>query len=258
MHGSQGSLIELPKKGKAMIITDIHGNISDLNRFIDIWNDFKSKNNHLVITGDFIHSFGLEDDKSLDVIISLRNLFKKSDNVHILLGNHEWSVISQSTLYKGGKNLSLNFESLLKDKYRENWKKVLEKYIKCFKKLPIAVKTSNKVFISHAGPPKNVKNMNEIINIKNSGYISNPILFDLLWKRKGEYKKKDLESFLKAVGCNAMIVGHTPVNGVEIIKGRQLIVSSSFTKGKKAYIELDLEVEIKNAKQIMKMAKYVK
>ena len=86
MQVSNGSLVELPKKGKAMIITDIHGNISDLNRYIDIWNDFKSQENHLVITGDFIHAMGIEDDKSIEVLKSLKDLFKKSNNVHILLG----------------------------------------------------------------------------------------------------------------------------------------------------------------------------
>ena len=33
---------------------------------------------------------------------------------------------------------------------------------------------------------------------------------------------------------------------VKLIKNRQLIVSSSFCKGKKTYMELDLEKEIKN------------
>ena len=257
MQVANGSLVELPKKGKAMIITDIHGNISDLNKYIDIWNDFKSQENHLVITGDFIHAMGIEDDNSIEVIMSLKDLFKKSENVHILLGNHEWSVISEVTLYKGGKNLSFNFESLLKDKYSKEWKKVLEKCVRCFKKLPIAVKTANKVFISHAGPSKNIQELKEIVNIKKSGYLNNPLLFDILWKRKGEYNQKDLEKFLKVVGCNAMIVGHTPVNGVELIKNRQLIVSSSFSKGKKAYIELELEKEITDGRQILKMVNYI-
>lgn len=257
MHVLNGSLIELPKKGKAMVITDLHGNISDLNKYIDIWNDFKSQENHLIITGDFIHAMGIEDDNSIEVINSLKNLVKKSNNVQILLGNHEWSVISELTLYKGGKNLSFNFESLLKNKYGKEWKKVLQKCVKCFKKLPLAVKTSNKVFISHAGPSKKIKGLEEIINIKRNGYLNNPILFDILWKRKNEYSHKDLDNFLKVVGCNAMIVGHTPVNGVEIVNNRQLIVSSSFSKGKKAYIELDLEKEITDARQILKMVNYI-
>ena len=60
-------LIELPRKGKALIITDLHGNLEDYERYMDIWKEFKDKNNHLILTGDFIHSCG-EDDGSLEII----------------------------------------------------------------------------------------------------------------------------------------------------------------------------------------------
>lgn len=54
-----------------------------------------------------------------------------------------------------------------------------------------------------------------------------------------------------------MIVGHTPVDGVELIGENQLIVSSSYSSGKKAYVELDLQKEIKNGKDILKMVRYI-
>ena len=60
-------LIELPRKGKALIITDLHGNLEDYERYLDIWKEFKDKNNHLIITGDFIHSCD-KDDGSLEII----------------------------------------------------------------------------------------------------------------------------------------------------------------------------------------------
>jgi serine/threonine-protein phosphatase PP1 catalytic subunit len=52
-----------------------------------------------------------------------------------------------------------------------------------------------------------------------------------------------------------MIVGHTPVDGVKLINDKQLIVSSSYSQGKKVYIELDLEEKIKDATDILKMVK---
>jgi len=60
----------------------------------------------------------------------------------------------------------------------------LKYYIKFFKKLSIAVRTKNKVFIRHAAPVKNIKDINDIINIKDSGYeMNNENLFELLWNR---------------------------------------------------------------------------
>jgi len=52
-----------------------------------------------------------------------------------------------------------------------------------------------------------------------------------------------------------MIVGHTPVDGAKLI-GNQLVVSSSYSRGKKAYVELDLEKKIHGAKDLKKMVKY--
>ncbi len=251
-----GSLLTLPMKGKAMVITDIHGNIDDLNNYLEIWNDINSENNHLIFTGDFIHGIGAEKDESLDVLETLMKL-ENSSNVHLLLGNHEWALISKKILFKGTENLSESFQILLEERYGNRWEEKLEEYILFFKKLPLAVKTMNKIFISHAGPPKDVKDLDEIINIKMDGYVNNPNLIELLWNREKNYSNKDLSNFLKAVGCKAMIVGHTPVKGLKLIDKKLLIVSSSFSKGKKTYMELDLEKEIKNGKDLLKMAKYM-
>ena len=46
-----------------------------------------------------------------------------------------------------------------------------------------------------------------------------------------------------------------PVDGVKLINDKQLIVSSSYSQGKKEYIELDLEEKIKDTKDILKMVK---
>ena len=256
MYNNDYSLLKLPKKGKTMIITDLHGNLDDYNIFIDIWEDFKSKNNHIIITGDFIQNCN-NNDKSIEILDSIRYNIEKNSNFHVLLGNHEWSVITGSPIFKAGENLSVKFENLLKIKFEDKWQQKLEYYKEFLKTLPIAVKTENKVFISHAGPPNGIKSLDDIINIKKLGYLDNEKLFDILWNRYKNYSKDDINSFLNKVGCNVMIVGHTPVNGTKLIGKNQLIVSSSYSKGKKAYIELDLEKKIVDGKDILKMVKYL-
>jgi Icc-related predicted phosphoesterase len=254
----KGSLVELPKKGKAMVITDIHGNLDDFVKLMDIWDNFKDgKNNHLILTGDFIHAMGREDDKSIEVMELVRSEFYNDPNFHVLLGNHEWSVIGKINIFKAGNDLNSNLRMLFQKRFGSSWENKFESYTDFFRKLPIAVKTGNKVFISHSGPAKDIKSINEIINITGSGYLNNPKLFGFLWNRFGDYDKKDIESFLKNIGCKAMIVGHTPVKGSKLIGKKQLIISSSFSEGKKAYVCLDLEKEIKNGKDILKMVRYI-
>ena len=248
-------LVELPKKGYAIVVTDIHGNLNDYNKYISIWEKCNEKNVHFILTGDFIHAFGEKKDESIKILESVKHNFEKYENFHALLGNHEWSTISRVSVYKGSVNQSLNFESHLKERFKENWKIKLEEYQNFFKTLPVAVKTDNKVFISHGGPPKNVKSLDEIVHIADNGYIENTMLYQLLWNREDDFTNRELKEFLRAVGCSAMIVGHTPVDGIKMVGKEQVILSSSYTLGKKSYIILDLEKKIRDANDLLKMEK---
>ncbi len=255
MSSYNGKLVELPKDGKAIVVTDLHGNLNDYKRYMGIWEKCRENNTHFILTGDFIHAMGRKDDRSIEILESVKKNWEKYENFHTLLGNHEWSTISRVSVFKGGINQSLNFDELLKEQFGVDWKIKLEEYQDFFKKLPIAVKTDNKVFISHGGPPKGIKNLDEIVNIADKGYQGNVKLSQILWNREEDFTEYDLRSFLRTVGCNAMIVGHTPVNGVKLIDDKQLILSSSYTQGKKEYVLLDLEKKIKDAKDILKMVK---
>ena len=255
MSNYNGKLVELPKKGKAIVITDIHGNLDDYDRYVDIWEEYKNDNNYFIITGDFIHAMGKKDDKSIEILDSVKQCWENNENFYPLIGNHEWSTISDISVYKGSINQSLNFKELLRERFGSNWNKKLDEYQEFFKKLPIAIRTANKVFISHAGPARNIKSLDDIINITDKGYLDNDNLYEILWNREEDYTENDLKSFLRTVACNAMIVGHTPVDGVKLINDKQLIVSSSYSQGKKEYIELDLEEKIRDAKDILKMVK---
>lgn len=255
MSNYNGKLVELPKKGKAIVVTDIHGNLDDYDSYIDIWEEYRNLNNYFIITGDFIHAMGKKDDKSVEILDSVKHYWENNENFYPLIGNNEWSTISNMSVYKGNMNQSVNFKELLKERFGSSWEKKLEEYQKFFKKLPIAIRTDNKVFISHAGPPRNIKTLDEIINIVDHGYINNDNLYQILWNREDDYTKEDLISFLRVVKCNAMIVGHTPVDGVKLINDKQLIVSSSYSQGKKEYIELDLREKINDARDMLKMVK---
>lgn len=261
MHSYNGKLVELPKKGKALVITDIHGNLTDFKKFMHIWDEYEDiKNNHLILTGDFIHAMGLENDKSVEILEYVKFLWENISNIHVLLGNHEWSTISNKSLFKAGINQTYNFDTLLKDKFgEENCKEKLQEYIEFFKKLPVAVRTANGIFISHAGPPTNIKSVDEIANITHDGYNSdNRPFFELMWNRSTDYDNNQLKDFLKVVNCKMMIVGHTPVDGIKLVHKKQLVVSSSYGKGKKAYVVLDLEKNIRRSKDLLNMVKYIK
>lgn len=245
-------LIELSNNGKLLVVTDIHGNLKDFNKYIKIWES--GEHEYFVFTGDLIHAMDLKEDGSVEIIYKVRDLLKSEKNIYLLLGNHEWSVITGIPIYKGGINLTIMFERLLKSKFGDGWKEILDEFKTFFKKFHLAVRTSNKVFISHAGPSRYVESIEDIMKVKD---YDDPILYELIWNRYGDYSLSDIDRFLEKVGCNAMVVGHTPVNGVELIGKKQMILSSSFSLGKKAYLSLNLESEVKNAIDLLKYVKFI-
>lgn len=250
----RGKLVELPRRGHAIIVTDIHGNLTDYNKYLDLWKGYGDKNFHFILTGDFIHAMGKKDDRSIDILESVKYYFEKCKNFHALIGNHEWSAISMVSVYKGGVNQSHSFKTLIKERFKDDWNLKLEECQNFFKKLPVAVKTGNKLFISHGGPPIHIKSIDDIVHITDEGYgENNQNLYQILWNREENFNRDDLNKFLDVVNCNAMIVGHTPVDGVKLVYNKQLIVSSSFSLGKKSYLVIDLKKEINNARKLIKM-----
>lgn len=146
-------MVELPKSGKAIVVTDIHGNLFILNKLMEKAIKELSFGNYFICCGDFLHSMG-DKDKSIEIIemlIYLKSRYPR--NFIVLLGNHEWAHISGKPVYKGETNLKDGFIALLKEKYDTKWNEKYNQYKSFFKTLKIAARTG-KTLISHAAPDK--------------------------------------------------------------------------------------------------------
>jgi hypothetical protein len=261
MNHLAGKLLKITGTGKILIITDLHGNLGDTNRYKKIWEEFIEEGNEVVLTGDVIHPVPGHEDHSIDVLEMVKSFDETYSNFHLLLGNHEFSHLSEVPVFKGGIDQRREFESRVSERFNSKndyWGRVkLREYEEYFRTLPIAVKTSNKVFISHAGPAKSIERLEDIESITKYGYFYIQQLTGMLFNRPGNYNCNDLNIFLDIVGCNASIVGHTPVDGYKLLGDMQMILSSSDTNGRKAYLELDIEKEIKDANDLGGMVKFL-
>jgi hypothetical protein len=257
MKGYNGKLVELPKKAKAIVVTDLHGNLEDYIKYLSIW-EKSDQYTHLIITGDFIHGCDGYVDNSLNILDSMQEHVEIHDNFHVLLGNHELSHLSGLPVYKGFEDQKLKFEEMVRLKNGNEYEIKLNKYLNFFRELPLAVKTENKVLISHAGPSMGVHNLVELVNITNAGYFGNTKLSDLVWNRPEDFTSKMLDKFLTNLGCEFSIVGHTCVDGFAVVHQRQMVVSSSYCTSKKAYVELDLEQDVKGMDDLVEMVRYLK
>ena len=237
-------MVELPKSGKAIVVTDIHGNLFILNKLMEKAIKELSFGNYFICCGDFLHSMG-DKDKSIEIIemlIYLKSRYPR--NFIVLLGNHEWAHISGKPVYKGETNLKDGFIALLKEKYDTKWNEKYNQYKSFFKTLKIAARTG-KTLISHAAPDKLVTE--EDFSNYNPESVRGPEdpFYGMLWARPRElgytqyafapYDLGDLDLFLQKMRCKLSIVGHTPVSKFQKL-GSQLILNSMYG----LYLELDL------------------
>lgn len=239
---SNEKFIQLPAEGRLLVVTDLHGDLQDYEKYLKLW-DCNDPNFHLVFVGDFIHSI-YEDDGSIEIIEDVIEKNNKYPNFHPLLGNHEWSHIVGSPVFKGYNNQTQDFEDLIVQK-KGTLEPFLSEYIEFFESMPYFVKTANGLFISHAGPSKYIHTLNAFNRIFENDF-NYPILHDFLWNRyDNDYSMDDVDNFLRVIGSNCMVVGHTVVEAYSIY-GNQLILSSSFGTVDKAYLDVDLSVPINN------------
>ena len=278
----ENRVIRLPKKGRLIVVTDIHGNKEDFDKYIEIWNK-NDPDCHILFLGDLIHEVEYDKDFSIEILEECMEYFDLP-NFHILLGNHELCQIMDESIYKLGYNQTFNFNRHIKNKVagdaiklfmednnvevnEENimrcyeWKKwQFEGFMRQFDYFCI---TENGFFFSHAGISDSALTylLNHDVDLFNldtnitADYI---FLEDMIWSRPyDDYTETEIDIFLGVVDCKFMCVGHTPYNGCHII-GNQLIFDSSFATENKYYLDIDLGKDYDSIIEVMKCLKEVK
>jgi hypothetical protein len=219
------------------IITDIHGeyhtyiNLLKAAGIIDKNLNWKFGKGHLVVLGDIFdrgsmvtevlwHLFGLEKQAA-----------KAGGMVHVLLGNHEFIVLSKDLSYINKKYEKAELISNIKyyDQYSEN--SVLGKWLRS---KPVMITINNIIFV-HAGisiemiqrnlniEQVNRKFSNKILG-KDPALVKDEELFLLnedngpLWYRgyfrDTSFSESKIDSILKFYGKDHIVVGHTENKGI--------------------------------------------
>jgi serine/threonine-protein phosphatase PP1 catalytic subunit len=248
-------LIQLPDHGRLIVVTDLHGNLDDYNRYLNLWDEGDS-DFHIVFAGDLIHAVD-GNDGSIEILDDAMAKSKEYSNFHTLLGNHEWAHITNTEIYKKEVPQLWDFKNLIS--YKKGYiEPHLTNYIKFFKTMPFFVRTVNGLFISHSGPSDKVRSI-EAFNKMFVGDYSSPILYDFLWNRYNsvtDYTKEDINRFLDVVESKFMVVGHCPVESYKVY-GNQIIMSSSFNTKVKTYLDVDLSMEFNDIKDLQKQLKFI-
>jgi hypothetical protein len=149
--------------GKAMIVTDLHGQGKVYNHIRDTFLEYNKTGvvDRLIICGDLIHGYGEEaEDASLAMLLDVMSLQQQlgRDTVVMLMGNHEMPHVYSIPLSKGHIVFTPRFERALAQLDRDSNAKYSRADVMTFlKSLPFVVRTKAGVLITHAGATPAIK-----------------------------------------------------------------------------------------------------
>ena len=267
-----GHIVVLPDHGTVYIVSDLHAHWDDFNQWLRLTKLVEriqaDEDVYGLILGDAIDYKPDEprhppygDTLIVDKVMQLRKqLGDKGKRLIYIRGNHEFAAAdAYAMLKKQGMTpqnrerfIQLLYESPLGAYYEQfNFiERMTDEHYEFLVNLPTVVIAKNGFVGIHAGPPRSIANLTDLVE------PSPKTLEELLWLRPaiaypGGYTLAHIKNFLKAVHANLLVVGHTPIHyfpapnvrdGIATFGEQQLIFSTGYSgaPGVPSYIEINL------------------
>jgi len=244
----KGALIELPPEGDLLMTGDLHGNRINYQKVVEHASLSRNRNRHIILH-EIIHALTLTADgrdlsfQVLEMSARLKTYFP--DQVHFMVGNHDLGELLDIDIKKGGNSSIQGLDRGLAVAYGERKNEVRESYKGFIASMPSAVRTPNRVFLSHSIPQINH------LSLFNSDVFLKPVemedvdrhhyLYRLVWGRQLTQEASD--KFAETIDADLLITGHMPVEeGYSVPNTRHLILDSKDKNGCYAVIPLDKEI----------------
>lgn len=270
-----GKVLHLPARGRAVLSTDLHGNLRDFEQVVAAFRRHRATGDgeaFLLFTGDLVHgpsyaehrwpehlgTFYADRSKELlEAFFALRE--EHPGRVFSLIGNHEHSHVGGPETRKFHKDPS-------ETAYLER-ALGLERAAEvnaAFGDFPIACVLGTGVVATHGAPRVLDPSFEAIASVEYTGHeaksiremIQVPILGELFWCRAaGPLVVRRLLRCLELNGVRNRVVvyGHDPVRKGYLREGaEQLCFSTSFglKDGNKVYLDLDLTKPYASARSL--------
>lgn len=195
------------------VFGDIHGQFSDLIRFINMA-DLPPHANMLFL-GDYVDR-GFNSIEVITLLFALK--IKYPSQVHLLRGNHECSKLNN--LYGFSEECTSRYGEVEGLNIWKNVNKVLSN-------LPLAALINNEIFCIHGGIPQKLGHLNDINKIQRGTHIPDSgLLCDLTWsdpkktKDKWESNDRGVSHTFNELAVNEFVKQH---NISLICRGHQVV-----------------------------------
>lgn len=230
--GRIGRVVRLTDVGDVVVAGDLHGHVGNFQAVMKRADLGNHPHRHLVLQevvhGPFRYPQG--GDKShqlLDLTAALTVQY--SGRVHFLPGNHELAQASNRAVGKGDTDYNVLFREGVRSAYGDRCADVYAAYMELIAAAPLAVRTPNRVFISHSLPsaakmaqfaPADLERDSTPDDLTPAGSV-----YALVWGR--DTSAANVERFLAMMDADLLITGHVPCDaGFWAPNGRHLILDS--------------------------------
>jgi hypothetical protein len=228
--GRRGRLVDLPAHAEVMVVGDLHGNVDNLRRVLQIADLAKQPQRHLVLQ-EIVHGpfrYPLGGDRShqmVDLIAALKSQY--SARVHYLIGNHELALWRKQWIAKGEVDQNMLFRAGLEEAYGEFADAVEAGYDQLFEAANFAVRTANRVFISHSLPNAKHQPAFDFAKVQRDEFEPQDLLVggtlhSLVWGR--DTRAETVEAFLRTVDADLLLSGHIPCEQGCLVPNDQQII----------------------------------
>jgi hypothetical protein len=231
--GRRGRVVALDGAADVLVAGDLHGNLENFRHLLQKADLGRHPHRHLVLQ-ELIHSphrYPDGGDKShqlLDLVAALKCQYP--GRVHFLLGNHELAQWTGRPIAKEEVDLAEQFWLGVYTAYGNRAEEVYLTYLELFAAVPLAVRTANRVFLSHSLPsaarleafdPAAL----ERDEAEEGDLVPAGSVYSLVWGR--DVSPANVTAFLRRVGADLLITGHIPCErGFAVPNDHQVILDS--------------------------------
>lgn len=232
--GRTGAVVRLQECTDVLIAGDLHGHVPNFQAVLKAADLGNHPKRHLVLQ-EVIHSkfrYPNGGDKShqvVDLFAALRCQYPT--RVHLLPGNHELAQLTDRPVGKADESLNELFRDGIDAAYGPASEDIYKAYCDLFRALPLALRTTNRVFISHSLPAAKYLPEFDPARLERGyfmdiDYQPGGMVYALVWGR--DTSEWTATEFLKKVDADLLVCGHIPTDdGYLVPNSRQLIVDCS-------------------------------
>jgi hypothetical protein len=232
--GRRGHVVALADCDEALVAGDLHGNLDNFGRLLKLAELGARPRRHLVLQ-EVVHGKarypaggGDRSHQLVDLVAALKAQYPRQ--VHFLLGNHELSQWTGRRVEKADEELTELFRAGVRTAYGSRADEVYASYLDFFAAAPLALRTPNRVLLSHSLPSAKRLQGLDLAALEKEVFDEADLrlggaVHALVWGR--DTSAATAAAFLGKMDADLLITGHIPCDrGFDAPNDRQLILDS--------------------------------